>query len=213
MKSGIKIILCTLFIILCYTGLYAQGYLSVDGNLVFIGNADTDSAASPLIPGCGISFPFFLTQHLYIKAALAFTGTNYLYNGVSPVPAEEEHREYLVLMPEADCFFGFKLPITGSLEWGGNAGLAFILRFPISLFESETTVYNAVAGWFYANMRFLYPGTELFLKWNIDKNFGLIFSCKSLFPIFHLWDNAGSPFWDQLILSGSVSVFFGSAAE
>ena len=118
-----------------------------------------------------------------------------------------------MLIPEADCFFGFKLPITRSLEWGLNGGFSIIPRFPIALFESEAADYNTVINWFYADFRFFYPGTELFLKWNIEENWGIIFSGKALFPLFHLWDKAVVPFWDQLMISGSAGIFFGFSSK
>jgi len=207
MKLQIKwLIFFCFFLCVCNVCIIAQGYISIDSGLTFIGNADANSAVSPIVPHYGFTIPIFFSSYFYLKTGIYVTGTNYMDNGVRPVPAEIENREYWVVIPEIDCLAGIRLPITTKMELGANLGLAFITRFVI---PPQDTALN----WFYSDIKFLYPACEFLLRLNIEKDYGLVFSAKGLYPVYHLWSNDNTAFWDQMIISANVGFFFALPAR
>jgi hypothetical protein len=93
------------------------------------------------------------------------------------------------------------------ISLGATVGLDLLLRLPAELQNNSTVVRDAQSsalGWFYGAGRFLYPETRLFLRWHFSEPVDLLVNVRALYPVFHLWDGSGQPFWDALVISGGV---------
>jgi hypothetical protein len=188
-------------------GAIAFEYFSIEGGIILIGNSDTSSAPSPLVPAFGASLPLFIEgTGFYILPRLLFAGVDFLLSGTRPAPAEIENGEQLVLFSIIDALAGYRFYVSGPIELGFLAGISVIARLPIAYndtFASESGVYLS---YFYGNMRFVYPDTELSLKWNATQTVGVIFSIKALWPAFHLWDGESLPIYDQFYVAGLIGL-------
>ncbi len=63
---------------------------------------------------------------------------------------------------------------------------------------------NSALSWFYQSGRFFYPETRFFLRWHVSEPVDLLLNLRAFYPVFHFWDGAGQPFWDQLMVSFGV---------
>jgi hypothetical protein len=96
-------------------------------------------------------------------------------------------------------------PIAPLLSLGGALGLDFFLRFPFELQNSGIqSDENSALAWFYGSGRFFYPETRFFLRWHISDPVDLLVNLRVFYPVFHIWDGANQPFWDQLMVSTGV---------
>jgi len=90
---------------------------------------------------------------------------------------------------------------------GASVGLDLLIRFPLELQNTGASVQsdegNAL-GWFYGAARFIYPETRLFMRWRISDPVDLVVNVRGFYPVFHLWDGSGQPFWDALMVSAGV---------
>jgi hypothetical protein len=182
-------------------------YVSVDAGMLFIGNSDTRSAPSPFIPCIGASLPlFFEDGSFYVLPRLLLTYTDYLFTGTRPAPAEAENAEHFVLFTILDALAGYRLKISAAIELGFLAGFSLVLRIPVAYTDTLTGETGNYTSYFYGGLRFLYPDTEVSIKWNATTGIGLMFSLKALWPAFHLWDSETLPFYDQLFVSGLLGI-------
>jgi len=178
---------------------------TVEGGLQLLINSDQDSAPSPLMPTIGFSRPFWQRGIFTLNGGALFFGTFYQYQNNRALPAELEHRDFLVLASLVDARIGPEFIITNRLKAGAGLGLALFIRLPIPLFDDIKDDFAPLAGYFYAG-RFAYPETELYAAWKLNDKFELKTSIRALFPIFHLWDGEDLPFVDQMLISGLIGI-------
>ena len=67
----------------------------------------------------------------------------------------------------------------------------------------------------YGSGRFFYPETRFFLRWHVTEPVDLLVNLRAFYPVFHLWDGSGQPFWDQLMVSFGIGfgIKLGSAPK
>ncbi|MQY76699.1 MAG: hypothetical protein GH155_03630 [Spirochaeta sp.] len=192
-----------LFLPLCLTP--ALDSYTVEGGLQFLINSDQDSAPSPLMPTLGFSRPFWKRGIFTLDGGALFFGTYYQYQNDRALPAEIEHRDFLVLASLVDARIGPEFIINNRLKAGGGLGLALFIRLPIPLFDDIKDDFTPLLGYFYAG-RFVYPETEIYTAWKLNDKLELKTSIRVLFPIFHLWDGEELPFVDQMLISGLIGI-------
>lgn len=187
---------------------HSLSFIQIDGGLLFIGNTDEESAPSPLIPTLGLTFPIIDHPFLNLESGFLLFSTYYQYENERATPVELEHRDFWVLGTIIDARFGFEIQITSAFSMGLNACLAFLLRLPVPLFDDVQEVYGSIWGYFYKQVRFFYPETELFAQFAILEKIGLKLSLRAYYPMFHLWDQENLPFLDQFSISGLIGLVF-----
>ena len=204
--SRAAVVLACLVLTLAAQASWAKDTLEVDGGVVWIGNADPDSAPSPLMPALGVNFPVFQRRRFGLDAGLLLTGTYYEYAGGRAVPAELEHRDFAVVAFLGDARAGLRLPIGSKAELGLNAGLLLLLRLPIPLFADASPDFGPSL--LYLLARAAYPETALSVRFPLMTAFDLEIGVRAGWPWFHLWDNEPYAFWDQLLVSGVLGVVY-----
>jgi hypothetical protein len=180
----------------------------VNPGLVMVFTTDPAAAPSPIVVTIGVSVPMEISSLFFIETGLDIFGVNYRYTDTRAVPATIEH---------ADGFFtpsfligvqaGIRYPLTETLVIGGTAGADILIRFPLELVNDSSESIadrDPAMEYFYGSLRFLYPETRIFLRWQAVEQLGLVFSVRALYPVFHLWDGENLPFLDQLMLAGSL---------
>jgi hypothetical protein len=198
-----------MIMLFCLTGfsVCALQYIDIEAGLIYIGNGEERGAPGPIVPTGGVAYMFAPGNGgFYFLPRLLLYAANYNYEGVRPLPAEPENTEFLVLGGLFDFVLGMRFVINKTVELGTGAGVAVLLRLPISLSESVADDADEYSNYFYGNLRFIYPDVDLFLKWNVSESFSLSFTLKGFIPVFHLWDGEELAFWDQLYLSLLIGI-------
>ena len=93
------------------------------------------------------------------------------------------------------------------LLWLTVAGEPMVVRsfrVPLEFQNQVQSGQDSALGWFYSGGRFLYPETRVFMRWHITDPVDLLLNVRAFYPIFHVWDGSGQPFWDALMVSGGI---------
>ena len=99
---------------------------------------------------------------------------------------------------------GLSFPVSSVISLGGALGVDFLIRFPLEFQNQVQADQNSALGWFFGSGRFFYPETRIFLRWHISEPVDLLLNFRAFYPVFHLWDGSGQPFWDALMVSGGI---------
>ena len=179
------------------------------------GVVDPPLAIAPLI---GVTIPMKLSGPFFFEPGIEFLGTYYDWTGANAQLTQAENGVgFFTIGALVTVQAGVMFPVSGVISLGGTLGLDFLLRFPAELQNTSTNVKDAQSsalGWFYGAARFIYPETRLFLRWHFSERADFLVNLRAFYPVFHLWDNSGQPFWDALMVSGGVgfAVRLGPAA-
>ena len=195
---------------------FSLSVTELDGNLsmLFIGSnpqtianhgQDPSMTIAPLI---GVSIPLRLSGPFFIEPGLEFLGTYYDWNGSgAQMTQAESGTGFFTVGALLSIQAGASFALSPVISMGGSVGLDFLVRFPFELQNTSATVQNdegSALGWFYGAARFIYPETRLFVRWHISEPVDLVFNVRGFYPVFHLWDGSGQPFWDALMVSAGV---------
>jgi len=185
--------------------------IEFDGALVWIGNADPLGAPSPLLPAFGVSFPVLERRRWQLEVGGLLTGTYYEYTGGRAVPSDPEFRDFAVAAILADARLAFTIPLGRSISFGLAGGLILYLPIPIPLFSDAWSELGPTLGYMLA--RSLYPETGLSVRFPILPGLDLRLAARAGWPLLHLLDAEGLPFWDQMIVSGVLGVIYRPPAK
>ena len=145
--------------------------LEIDAALVWIGNADPDSAPSPLLPSLGLNFTLLKRRLWGLETGFLLTGTYYEYAGARAIPAELEQRDFAVPLILADARTGLHLRVGEKVQLGLTGGLLLALRIPIPLFPDASANFGSALGYLLA--RSIYPETEFSVRFPVLPAFRL----------------------------------------
>jgi len=174
--------------------------------MIWIGNADPDSAPSPLLPALGMNFPLVERRFFALETGMLLTGTYYEYARGRAIPAELEQRDFVVPLILGDLRAGLHLPMGSKVRLGLTAGLLLALRLPIPLGQDAAENFGSTLT--YLLMRAAYPEAEVFVQFPVLPSFDFRVGVRSAWPWFHLWDGEPFAFWDQLLVSGVLGVIW-----
>ena len=179
--------------------------------LLWLGNAGNGQvvAPSPLLNYWGASVPLNINSRFSVVPELDLFGTQYQLLGTRGIPTEIEYASQvwmlsLLLDPEVR----YTLPISKALAWGVSLSPAFIFRIPTVSWSISSADIGAITKYLYAKGRFFYPAVGTFFDWQVLPSIALEVRIRSFFPVFHLWDGEGLPFYDQLMVDGSIGLRF-----
>jgi hypothetical protein len=205
MRRAVRLCLLVLGILLAPAG-WSLSEIDFEGALVWIGNADPASAPSPLMPALGLSLPVLERRLWGVDTGVLLTGTYYEYSNDRAIPTELEHRDFAVVAILADARAGLHFPLGRSVVLGLTGGLILYLPLPIPLFSDAWSKLGPTMAYMMA--RSLYPETELFVRFPVLPAFDLRLGVRAGWPLLHLFDRQGLPFWDQMIVSGVLGVVY-----
>jgi hypothetical protein len=179
--------------------------VEVDGAILWIGNADPDSAPSPLLPALGLNFPLVARRRWGFDTGFLLTGLYYEYADGRAIPAELEQRGYAVVAILGDARYSYFVPI-GKVRLGFSAGLLLFLRLPIPLFADASADFGQSLVYLLA--RAAYPETALSVRFPLAPAFDMEIGARAGWPWFHLWDGEPYAFWDQLLVSAVLGLIY-----
>jgi hypothetical protein len=205
-KAAALAALLALLLVCTGADAYPWQTLEVDGAMIWIGNADPDSAPSPLLPALGLNLPLKVQRLWGFDVGFLVTGTYYEYAGGRAIPAEIEHRGYLVPIVLGDARFSLFVPIGQKVRLGFSAGGLVFLRVPIPLFPDASADFGQAL--LYLLARSVYPETALSVRFPLLPAFDLEVGVRAAWPWFHLLDGEPYAFWDQLLVSGVLGFIY-----
>lgn len=219
-SAGTRVLLIAVVLMAAVSGqLFSLDLPGFDlfGGIQWMGNAEEEGGPSPLMGVWGVGLPLEFSRLISLEPELSMFGTQYQLTsgGVKSVPTEIEYAHslwFLSLMLDVPLRFTFR--INEALALGAGPHLAFLFRIPTigwgdaSARTGDRDHRAAIVAYLYSNVKFLYPGTDLFLSWQFAEKLGFFFRIVSYFPLFHAWDGEAAPFWDQFFLSFRVGVRF-----
>ncbi len=175
-------------------------------DVLWLGNSDTDSAPSPLLGVVGGGIRFSLSNSFSFQPELGFYGMEYFYRDGKAYPAEIEYKDAVgVIGILLDPLLYYRYPLKGEeLVLNGGFGPAFSFKIPLIPHGEAPT--NEVGSYFLSGGRFLYLELRGTLDWTITRALGLSVRLRALFPVFHLWDGEGVPFYDQLFFGAGIGL-------
>lgn len=211
----------------------ALSEVSINPGYLWILASDTvggaPAAADPFLVTLGASLPWRFWDPFFAEAMLDFWGTFYEYTASRAVPTEyETDKGFLVLAALLSLQIGNRWTVVERLERkeDGSSGIAerlelgyalgfdFLFRVPLdwnnnnpfgSASPAERTAGAASsASYFYGAGRFFYPESRLFASWRLSPEFGMTFSLRALWPLFHAWDAEALDWWDQMQIAGTL---------
>ncbi len=193
------------------------GDIEARGGIIWIGNGYTVdkngnpvqwSDVSPLVGTVGIGIGIPISQGLSARPALDLFGIQYAQTTSGKVVPTQIETANAVLMIDALL----SVPLT--YTWNLNSSLSISAgASPSLLFRIPTLSYGnpdrgAITSYMYQSARFFYPEVQASLLYKFQKTFQFGIALRGLFPIFHLWDGEGMPFWDQMMISGILFLRF-----
>lgn len=189
--------------------------IDVRGGVLWLGNtalsAGGQGAPSPLLNDIGVSLPLGLGPRFSIMPEMDLFLYQYQLatNGVQVVPTEIEYANSVELLTVMiDLAARYEFPINKTMSWGLIASPAFLVRIPTRSWGTGSDNIGTITGYFYKAARFFYPELGAFLFFQVLPRVGLEIRVRSFFPIFHLWDGEGDPFYDQMMVDGTIGLRF-----
>ncbi len=187
--------------------------IDANASLLFIGSNPQGGYEDPTLgvaPLIGASVPLQISGPFFFEPDLELLGWYYQWNtlsNASEITQQENGLGFFTIGALLGVQAGVRFPVARDLTLGGTVGVDFFLRVPAELQNTTSTVKDnekSAVSWFYGSGRFFYPETRLFLRWHISDPVDLLFNLRAFYPAFHLWDGAGQPFWDSLMVSAGV---------
>jgi hypothetical protein len=192
----------------------ALSEVDVNVGLLYIGSAPppTYGAPSPITQTFGASLVVKTDGPLFFEPSIEFLGT--YYEWVSDpydraVPATyESGNGFFTIGSLVGLQAGMMYPVATGLEMGGALGIDFLLRFPFEFQNTSADTGDGMA-YFYSKGRFIFPETRFITRWRVTDGVSLVFTLRGMYPLFHLWDGEGLPFYDQLLVAADLGFVIG----
>jgi hypothetical protein len=184
--------------------------LDANASLVFAGSNPPSGFSRPnlaVTPLIGVSVPFSLSGPFFVEPGLEFLGLYYEWissSGSAVITPVENASGFFTIGTLISLQAGVRFSISPVISLGGTLGLDFFLRFPLEFQNQVQSDESSALAWFFGSGRFFYPETRIFMRWHISDPVDLLLNFRAFYPIFHLWDGSGQPFWDALMVSGGI---------
>jgi hypothetical protein len=177
--------------------------LDINAGLLLIGSSPP-GAPSPLVQTLGVSLMIRSDGPFFLEPSIEFFGSYYQWTGTRTVPAPyESGTSFLTIGSLLTLQSGLLYTLSKSVEMGGALGIDFLIRFPFEFQNTAADTGNGMA-YFYSNARFIYPETRFITRWHVVDGVTLDFTLRAMYPLFHIWDGEGLPFYDQLMASFNI---------
>ena len=203
----VTVSICLLVLLVGSAGATDENALSVEAGLLFVGNAEPDSAPSPVVQTLGLSFAVYEGALALVTTGVHVFGTlNQLVEAV-PLPVELEvpgQTWIWVLNGAIELLAGFKLTLGDLAQVGFLVGPSVLLRYPLFASEDAEDDKNAASRYYYDVGRFFYPEAGLFLRWKMSEGLAVSISMRGYFPAYHLWHRSDLPLWHEMLVAARI---------
>jgi hypothetical protein len=186
------------------TPIGAVSYISIQAGEFLLLNPGVEGAPSPLLTTLGAAIPLVEAGPFRLEVSTLLWGTTYYYlpDAGRAVPALYEADQFSVLGVWLAPLAGFHVQIAGGqVELGAAATMALNFRFPLLAVDEGEQYLPAARTYFFGQARFLFPETDIWIRWRAFENLSFALTLKALYPLFHAWDGDGQGIPDQLFLA------------
>jgi len=185
---------------------FGNGY-TIDAS----GNPVQPSEVSPIVGGVGVGVGLQFSPLLSLRPALDIFGIQYALVSINGAPKAvptqiETGSAVLMLNALLSVPLTFTWKLDPQLQF--SAGVSPSMLFRIPTIGYGTPDRGGITSYLYADARFFYPEVQTSIMYRMSDQLNAGFTLRALFPIFHLWDAEAVPFWDQMIISGMLSLRF-----
>jgi hypothetical protein len=215
MTSRRAVVILAVLLVLPGAALSSLSIDELDANaslLVLLSNppagvSDPNFGIPPLL---GISVPLRLGGPFFVEAGVDFLGWYYEWistTGTAVITQAENGVGFFTIGTLISLQGGVSFPVSSAVSLGGAIGLDFLLRFPLELqntTDTDKADQSSGLSWFYGSGRFFYPETRFILRWHVIEQGDFLVNLRVFYPVFHLWNGDGQPFWDQLMFSFGI---------
>jgi hypothetical protein len=183
--------------------------LDANASLIFVGSNPPSGYSRPnlaIAPLIGLSVPFRLSGPFFMEPGLEILGVYYEWipsSGSAVITPSESASGFFTIGALVSMQAGARFPLSSVLSVGGALGVDFLLRFPLEFQNQVQSDESSALAWFFGG-RFIYPETRLFMRWHVSDPVDLLLNFRAFYPVYHLWDGSGQPFWDALMVSGGI---------
>ena len=167
-------------------------------------NAVGDGAPDPIVNTLGISAPLRLDDRWYIRPEFQVFFIGYTFANGRAVPESSSWDNVVEMSIMVNPVGGYEFPLGRDLVTSAEAGLGFLLRFPVFLNgEAAGDMALPVNSWLWAG-RFIYPNLGGSLTWKLSPKWSAVLRGQLFYPLFNLW--SGEPWYDQLTYGAGIGV-------
>lgn len=187
------------------------GSLRFDAGILFIGNAESDSAPSPVVNTIGFTVPLNQPGRIRFQAGVQLFYTLYQMVDGKPLPVEIEvpgETWVSVLGAIFEPKVGVGTTVAETIDISVFVSPTVIMRFPLFTSVGSENDGDLLFQYFLNEVRYFYPGAELSVAWKISPFWSVSVSAKVFYPIYHEWIESARPFWDELFVTGSLGFMF-----
>ena len=167
------------------------------------GSAVQGSDVSPLRVFGGAALPLVLANGMVITPGMDLYWQEYLAASEDGkvVPTQQESGR---AAGELAGTLGILLSVPVNWEWqlreqlrlGVGVGPALLFRLPIAPIDGSDV--SPLWRYFYSGLRFVYPDTQLSLRYRVSERFDFGGMLRVLWPIASLWSTYDVPVWDEM---------------
>lgn len=211
--SRVALVLAALIVPAVAGNALSLSSIDARAGLLWLGSARTGQviAPSPLLNDAGVTLPLSLSRSFSLAPEIDVFGTQYQTapGGTRSIPTEIEAPSAVWLLSVAVVpAIRYELHFGRRLAWGMEAAPAVVFHIPTVSWGVTSAQVRSITSYFYQEGRFFYPEAGTFFLWQPFASLGLEVRLRAFLPVFHLWDGAGLPFYDQLLVGGSIGLRF-----
>lgn len=178
--------------------------IEFESSLLVVLNSVGDAAPDPVVNTFGFAVPVRLDDHWVIRPEAQIFFIGYSYQDGRAVPQSSSWDNVTVMSIMLNPSASYEFPLTRDLVASGDAGLGFLLRFPVFLNGATAgDMAIPVTTWLLAG-RFIYPNIGGSLAWKISPKWSAVFRGQFYYPIFNLW--GGTPWYDEMTYGAGIGL-------
>jgi hypothetical protein len=178
--------------------------IEVESSWLIVLNSVGDAAPDPVVNTLGLAVPVRLDDHWVIRPEAQAFVIGYSYQNGRAVPQSSSWDNVSLLSIMINPSGSYEYPLTKDLVVSADAGLGFLLRFPIYLNGAGAAdMVIPVSTWFLAG-RFIYPDIGGSVAWKISPKWSAVFRAQFYYPVFNLW--GGTPWYDEMTYGVGVGL-------
>ncbi len=175
-----------------------------ESSLLVVLNSVGDGAPDPVVNTLGVSMPVRLDEHWIVRPEAQVFFIGYKYDSGRAVPESSSWDNVVEMSIMLNPTGSYEYRLTQDLVASADAGLGFLLRFPVFLNGSSAgDMAIPVTTWLLAG-RFIYPNVGGSLTWKISPKWSAVLRAQFYYPIFNLW--GGTPWYDEMTYGAGIGL-------
>jgi hypothetical protein len=168
----------------------------------------------PTIPILGVGVRIGLGQYMRLSPSIDFVFDEYVYRADLDRAFRTQEMTGKSVGPLATVMgimvgvpLWFDLAVSDRAVFSLAPGVAFYPRFAISALDGSSNI-DKITTDLNKDARWLYPQTGLAFHYALTDWFSAGVQIQVMYPIYHLWSSDGLPFYDAMMVTGTIGFDF-----